>query len=172
MDEQKAAQDDCREMRGEPEPCCYDADRVAYFKKWEPNGTQAYVPYMLNLNQFRVIVSNNSCWDADIYARVWDSKGRVIDNVYIGTVGANSSKLLFGDEIFKKAQAQYPELGKDASPLYSMILTVGAPRRDVEFAAYDNRAGKTKMVPVYEANVHDTQGGYRNAEFFQDVFQK
>ncbi|NPA53781.1 MAG: hypothetical protein GXO21_03830 [Aquificae bacterium] len=150
--------------------CCYDNDFGGYFLLWKPNGDEAYIPYMLNLNQFRVIVSNNSCWDAEIYARVWDSKGHVVDNVYIGTVGANSSKLLFGDEIFKKAQAENPELGQGASPLYSVILTVGAPKRDVEFAAYDNRAGKTKMVPVYDLNAHDFT--YRNVEFNTDAFKK
>jgi hypothetical protein len=51
-----------------------------------------------------------------------------------------------------------------------MILTVGAPKRDVEFAAYDNRANKTKMVPVYDLDAHDWT--YRNVPFYQDIFEK
>ncbi len=148
--------------------CCYDKDNSKYFLFWKPNGDQAYVPYMLNSNQFRVIVSNNSCWDAEVYARVWDSKGRVIDNVYLGKIGKNSVKIFTGDYIFKKAQKELPTLGKGASPLYSTILTVGAPKRDVEFAGYDNRFGKTKMIPVYDLNAH--VWSYRNVDFDTDTF--
>ncbi len=148
--------------------CCYDNDYSGYFLLWKPNGDEAYVPYMLNSNQFKVIISNNSCWDAEIYARVWDSKGRVIDNVYLGKVRRNSVRILTGDFVFKKAQQLLPELGRGASPLYSMILTVGAPKRDVEFAGYDNRQGKTKMIPVYDLDAHDWT--YRNVDFDTDTF--
>jgi hypothetical protein len=150
--------------------CCYERDTGGYFLFWKPNGDEAYIPYMLNNSNFRIIVSNNSCWDAEIYARVWDEKGRVADNVYIGTVGANSVKLLYGNQIFAKAQMENPNLGKKASPLYSVILTVSAPKRDIEFSAYDNRSGKTKMIPVYDLNAHEWT--YRNVEFIQDTFEK
>ena len=153
-----------------PDNCCYDADKVAYFKKWEPNGDEAYIPYMIDSNMFRVIVSNNSCWDAEIYARVWDSKGHVVDNIYLGKVGKNSVRLLTGDYIAAKAKREHPDLLRRISPLYSVILTVGAPKRDVEFAAYDQRTGKAKMIPVYDNGDHEWT--YRNVEFFQDPFEK
>ena len=153
-----------------PDKCCYDADKVAYFKKWEPNGDEAYVPYMLDSNMFRIVVSNNSCWDAEIYARVWDNKGNVVDNIYLGKVGKNSVRILTGDYIAAKAKREHPSLLRRMAPLYSVILTVGAPKRDVEFAAYDNRNGKSKMIPVYDNGAHEWT--YRNVEFFQDPFEK
>ena len=163
LDEEEAAKCDDRK-------CCYDADGVAYFKKWEPNGDEAYLPYMIDSNMFRVIVSNNSCWDAEIYARVWDSKGHVVDNIYLGKVGKNSVRILTGDYIAAKAKREHPDLLRRISPLYSVILTVGAPKRDVEFAAYDQRTGKAKMIPVYDNGAHEWT--YRNVEFFQDPFEK
>ncbi len=150
--------------------CCYELDKGGYFLYWKPNGDEAYIPYMLNTNLFRVIVSNNSCWDAEIYARVWDEKGRVVDNVYIGVVKANSVRVVYGNEIFSKARKVLPELGKGSSPLYSTILTVSAPKRDVEFAAYDFRNGKSKMIPVYDLG--GSEKTYRNVNFVQDPFDK
>lgn len=150
--------------------CCYDNDFAGYFLLWKPNGDEAYIPYMLNSNMFRVVISNNSCWNAEVYARVWDSKGRVVDNVYLGTVGKNSVKILTGDYIFKRAKQFNPFLGKKTSPLYSVILTVGAPKRDVEFAAYDNRSGKAKMIPVYDLNSHEWT--YKNVDFDTDGFEQ
>ncbi len=150
--------------------CCYDRDTGGYFLFWKPSGDEAYVPYMLNTDKFRIVVSNNSCWDAEIYARVWDEKGRVADNVYIGTVKANSVKVLFGNQIFSKARSENPDLGKGTSPLYSVILTVGAPKRDVEFAAYDNRETKTKMIPVYDLSGESWT--YRNIDLDEDSFEK
>ncbi len=163
LDEEEAA--NCA-----PDKCCYDADKVAYFKKWEPNGDEAYVPYMLDSNMFRIVVSNNSCWDAEIYARVWDNKGNVVDNIYLGKVGKNSVRILTGDYIASKARREHPNLLRRMAPLYSVILTVGAPKRDVEFAAYDNRNGKSKMIPVYDNGAHEWT--YRNVEFYQDPFEK
>lgn len=150
--------------------CCYDNDFAGYFLLWKPNGDEAYVPYMLNSNQFRVIVSNNSCWDAEIYGRVWDSRGRVVDNVYLGKIGKNSVKILTGDYIFAKARQFNPLIGKNASPLYSVILTVGAPKRDIEFAAYDNRNEKSKMIPIYDLDSHEWT--YRNVDFDTDAYNQ
>ncbi|NPA53752.1 MAG: hypothetical protein GXO21_03685 [Aquificae bacterium] len=150
------------------ETCCYEANHFNYFLFWKSQGEEVYVPYMLSLNQFRVIVSNNSCWDAEIYARVWDEKGRVVDDVFLGIVKANSVQLLTGKYIFQKAQRIHSELGRNTTPLFSMILSIGAPKRDIEVAAYDNRAGKTKMVPVYDLSVDSWT--YRNVEFNIDAF--
>ena len=149
--------------------CCYDADGKAYFKKWEPNGDEAYIPYMIDDSQFYIVVSNNSCWDADIYARVWDSKGRVVDNVYLGKIGKNSVRFITGASIAFEARKEHPQILRNIIPLYSVMLTIGAPKRDVEIAAYDNRNGKSKMVPVYDNGAHEWT--YRNVEFNQDPFE-
>ncbi len=150
--------------------CCYDKDTSKYFLFWKPNGEEAFVPYMINTNQFRVIISNNSCWDSEIYARVWDPKGRVAEDVYLGKLGKNSVKILTGDFIFAKARQKNPNLGKRVAPLYSMILTVSGARRDIEFAAYDNRNGKSKMIPIYDSNSYEWT--YRNVDFDTDTFRQ
>ncbi len=150
------------------EKCCYDKGSQHYFLFWKSNGDEAFVPYMLNMNRFRIAVSNNSCWDAEIYARVWDEKGRVADDVYLGKIKANSVKILFGDRIIKAAKKLNPNLLRGTSPLFSMILSVGAPKRDIEFAAYDNRENKTKMIPIYDLSGEEWT--YKNVEFTSDPF--
>jgi hypothetical protein len=148
--------------------CCYDKNNSSYFLFWKQRGKEIFIPYMLRLNTFRVIVSNNSCFDGDIYARVWDEKGRVAEDVYIGKVKANSVKLLYGDDIFYKARRVNPQLGKGASPLYSVILNIGVPKRDLEVAAYDNRFSKTKRIPAYDLSGEEWT--YRNVDFHEDPF--
>jgi len=149
--------------------CCYENDPVPYFLKWEPNGDEAYIPHLLNNSLTYVKISNNSCWDAEVYARVWDEKGHVVDNVYLGTVPAHGGKIVWGNEIFAKAHALNPEIGGGYGT-FSAILTVGAPKRDVEFAVGDSRAGKGKMLPVYDLNGEELY--YRNVDFDEDIFEK
>ncbi len=163
LNEEEAAKCDTRK-------CCYDADGTAYFKKWEPNGDEAYIPYMIDDSQFYIVISNNSCWDAEIYARVWDSAGRVVDNVYLGKIGKNSVRFITGASIAFEARKEHPQILRNIIPLYSVMLTIGAPKRDVEIAAYDNRNGKSKMVPVYDNGAH--HWSYRNVPFNQDIFEK
>ncbi len=149
--------------------CCYENDPVPYFLKWEPNGDEAYIPHLLNNSLTYVKISNNSCWDAEVYATVWDEKGHVVSNIYLGTVPAHGGKILWGNEIFAKAHALNPEIGGGYGT-FSAILTVGAPKRDIEFAVGDSRAGKGKMLPVY-----DLDGGfkyYRNVNFDHDAFEQ
>ncbi|RMD46843.1 MAG: hypothetical protein D6831_01115, partial [Aquificota bacterium] len=149
--------------------CCYDGKDTPYFKKWEPNGDEAYIPHLLNNGLTYVKVANNSCWDAEVYARVWDEKGHVADNVYLGIVPAHGSAIFWGNQIFSKAKATEPALGGGYGT-FSAILTVGAPKRDVEFAAGDSRDGKGKMLPVYDLDGQELY--YRNVDFDHDIFEQ
>ncbi|RMD46833.1 MAG: hypothetical protein D6831_01130 [Aquificota bacterium] len=152
--------------------CCYDNDgNAAYFKKWEPNGDEAYIPHLLNNNLTYVKVANNSCWDAEVYARVWDENGHFVDNVYLGIVPAHGGKIFWGNEIFSKAKSLNPDLGTGGGyGTFSAILTVGAPKRDVEFAAGDSRDGKGKMLPVYDLDGEFKY--YRQVDFDHDAFEQ
>jgi len=125
---------------------------------------------MMNSNLMYVKVANNSCWDAEVYAKVWDEDGDFVDNVYLGVVPAHGGNIFWGNQIFKKAKALNPALGGGYGT-FSAILTVGAPKRDVEFAAGDSRDGKGKMLPVYDASF-DNDGGYRNKDFDEDYFEQ
>jgi len=150
--------------------CCYDNEGIAHhFKKWEPNGDEAYIPHILDNNLNYVKVANNSCWDAEVYARVWDETGNFVDNVYLGIVPAHGGKVLWGNEIVKAAKELNPKIGEN-SKTFSVILSVGAPKRDVEFAAGDSRDGKGKMLPVYDLNGEFKY--YRNVDFDHDAFEE
>ena len=148
--------------------CCYDNEgNQPYFKKWEPNGQEAYIPHLLNNGLTYVKVANNSCWDAEVYARVWDEDGDFVDNVYLGVVPAHGGAIFWGKDIFAKAKALNPAIGGGYGT-FSAIITVGAPKRDVEIAAGDSRDGKGKMLPVYDLDGQELY--YRNVNFDQDTF--
>ncbi len=149
--------------------CCYDSKAGdEYFLRWEPNGSQFFIPHLLNNGLTYVKVSNHSCWDGEIYAEVWDENGDFVDNIYLGVAPAHGSKILWGKDIFAKARALNPRIGGGYGT-FSAIITVGAPKRDVEVAAGDSRNGKGKMLPVYDAPF-GRNNGYRNTEFDKDFF--
>ena len=147
--------------------CCYENDTFPYFLKWEPNGQEAYIPHLLNNGLTYIKIANNSCWDAEVYARVWDEDGDFVDNVYLGVVPAHGGAIFWGKDIFAKAKFLNPSLGGGYGT-FSAIITVGAPKRDVEIAAGDSRDGKGKMLPVYDLDGEHKY--YRNADFDKDVF--
>jgi len=152
--------------------CCYENEYgSAYFMKWEPNGSQFFIPHLLNNGLTYVKISNHSCWDGDIYAEVWDEGGNFVNNIYLGKVPAHGGKILWGNQILSKARALNPRIGTTGLGTFSILLTVGAPKRDVEIAVGDSRPGKGKMLPVYDAPFA-RNGGYRNAEFSDDFFEK
>ena len=150
--------------------CCYENDGNAYyFIKWEPNGDEIYIPHLLNNYLTYIKIANNSCWDTEVYARVWDENGHFVDNVYIGVVPAHGGKILWGADLFKRAKVLNPYIGKGGGTgTFSSILTVGAPKRDIEVAVGDSRDGKGKMLPAND--LKENVIFYRNERLDSDAF--
>ena len=134
-----------------------------FFKKWEPNGTTLWVPMMNKWNTYIDITHNNPNKKTqvpasgipttheviEIRAKVWDKNENWCDNVLVGTFTDQGRVRISGKQIWNKTKSKCPYISLDG--IFSVLLTVGAPERNIEAAVIQNTKKGIRHLPVYQS---------------------
>ncbi len=134
-----------------------------FFKKWEPNGTTLWAPFLNKWNTTIIISHNNpnkvtqvpasetsTTHDIiEVRAKIWDRDEEWCDNILIAQFTDQGRILIKGKDIWAKAKQKCPTVNINGT--FSAMLTISAPERDIEATILQTTKKGIRNLPIYQS---------------------